>query len=110
MKPVKLGSGEKVVSQQPAAGSRLLPGERVILRTDGDVQMPDLTGWSLSDVLKFSKMMNLDTSVKGTGYAVSQSLKKGSIVNEKDYLTVDFQKPEMPSVNLSDEEESGASQ
>ncbi|MDM5198771.1 penicillin-binding protein [Fictibacillus enclensis] len=110
MKPVTLGSGSEVVSQQPAAGSRLLPGERVILRTDGNVQMPDLTGWSLSDVLKFSKMMDLDASVKGTGYAVSQSLKKGSIVKEKDYLTVDFQKPEMPSVNLSDEEESGTSQ
>ncbi|MED2973425.1 penicillin-binding transpeptidase domain-containing protein [Fictibacillus sp. B-59209] len=107
MKVLTLGSGNQVISQQPSASSGLLPGERVILRTEGDVQMPDLTGWSLTDVLKFSKIMDIDASVEGSGFASKQSLKKGSVIKDKDYLTVEFEKPQMPSVNLSDESGGG---
>lgn len=103
MEVVKLGSGNTVISQQPSAKSGLLPGEKVILRTDGDVQMPDLTGWSLSDVLKFSKVMNVDAAVKGSGFTVKQSLKKGAVIKDKDYLSVELERPQMRSVKLSDE-------
>ena len=44
---VVLGNGTDVVNQLPKSDTTILEGEKVIIRTDGDAAVPDMTGWSL---------------------------------------------------------------
>lgn len=76
--PVVIGEGSKVVSQSPQVGEHVARHERMILRTDGEeTSMPDMTGWSVRDVLKVTTVLSLEPSFEGHGYLVKQHLKDG---------------------------------
>lgn len=92
--PVITGSGEKVEDQFPADMTNMLAGERVLIKTEGQATVPDMSGWSRRDVLKFTKIANLKLHTVGSGYAVKQSLTPGSILADGDYLIVEFVSPE----------------
>lgn len=94
MEAVKIGSGKTIVSQSPIPSTNMIAGEKVILLTDGVVKMPNISGWSLRDCLKLSSMMNLQLSVEGNGYVVSQSIKTGKELRKGDSLTIKLKKPE----------------
>ena len=91
--PIILGKGNQVIAQVPEPERQLIIGERILLRTEGDVLMPDLTGWSLRDVMKLANLVNLKPNFIGSGYVVKQNLLPGSIINEEDYLIVDLKSP-----------------
>jgi penicillin-binding protein 2B len=71
----------------------LLEGERVILKTDGELTVPDMNGWSLRDVMKVAKLANLKLNTVGNGYVVKQNLKAGAALSEGDYLIVELEPP-----------------
>ena len=87
-----LGEGE-VVNQSPHAGSKILDGERIILQTSDKVTMPDLTGWSLADVMKLVELMDLKPNIMGSGYVAKQGIKPGNVVKKGDYLVVELKSP-----------------
>lgn len=87
---VIIGNGSKVTHQLPAEGETLLAGGKVILRTDGDLSVPDMIGWSKRDVLKVAEIAELPFNFVGQGYAVKQSLQPNSPVKEGDPLVVNF--------------------
>ncbi|WP_026675970.1 penicillin-binding protein [Fictibacillus gelatini] len=95
LRPVKLGTGDSIIAQEPAKGTKVLKGERVILRTDGTVKMPDLTGWSLMDAMRFVKVMNLNQTVSGSGFVVNQDIRKNVVVKDDDHLKIEL-KPQYP--------------
>ena len=66
---VKLGSGKYVINQYPEKGSMILSGNKVFLVTN-DVQytMPDITGWSNSEVNVLCRLLGI--GYKSTGYGV----------------------------------------
>jgi penicillin-binding protein 2B len=97
--PVVLGKGNTVVSQSPNQGEPLLEGEKVFIKTDGQLSVPDMTGWSKRDVISVSEMLGLKLSMNGEGYAVSQNLSPKSPVHEGDPLEVSFQTPEAQSTS-----------
>ena len=41
--------------------------------------MPNVKGWSMRDVMYFSKLLKLDLKTSGTGYVTSKVLKKDKI-------------------------------
>ncbi|WP_456271626.1 penicillin-binding protein [Bacillus sp. AK031] len=92
--PVIIGDGNKVVSQSAAVGDVLLQGEKVVLRTDGNLTIPDMKGWSVRDVLKVTKLANLKLNMVGTGYVTKQNIKPDSSFSESEPLVVTFQTPE----------------
>src|SRR5699024_11425082 len=49
-----IGSGNTIEKVSAAEGEELLPGDRIILITD-EPEMPDITGWSLRDVMQLSR-------------------------------------------------------
>ncbi len=86
-----VGTGNRIVQQLPAAGTQALRGARVILLTNGAMTMPDVSGWSKSDVLKLAQLTGRKFKLQGEGYASAQSLKAGSLLGD-DPVTVTFQK------------------
>ncbi|MCF6137008.1 penicillin-binding protein [Pseudalkalibacillus berkeleyi] len=104
------GQGDQIISQAPYAGTKLLKGERVFLKTKGKVKMPDLTGMSRSEVLRLAKALDLKTpEFTGNGYVSLQSLAKGATVKEGAPLVVELKSPqelkEMEDVPQSDKKE-----
>lgn len=88
---IVLGNGSKVVKQLPEKGETILEGERVILVTEGEIRLPDLTGWSLRDVMKIAALEKLQLNTTGKGYVVDQNLKAGTVLKEGDILDIHLQ-------------------
>ncbi|PIC06093.1 penicillin-binding protein [Anoxybacillus flavithermus] len=88
-----IGKGTKVHAQFPKAGEHVVVPDRVLLQTDGDAMMPDVTGWSLRDVMKLAELLQLKPSFIGSGYVFRQSITPGSVVKRNDYMIVELAKP-----------------
>ncbi|MFS0637102.1 penicillin-binding transpeptidase domain-containing protein [Mesobacillus foraminis] len=93
LKPVVIGQGARVERQTPASGTEALEGERVIIKTSGKITAPDLSGWSLRDVMKFAQTAGLKLNKAGSGYVSKQSIKAGATVKQGDYLIVELATP-----------------
>lgn len=92
MDVITLGDGKTVIAQYPQAHSRVIANEKILLKTDGQVTMPDITGWSLRDVWKLASILDLDLDYEGNGYVQSQSIKAGTKIKNKASLTVKLTK------------------
>lgn len=92
-KPIVIGKGRNIVAQLPEPGTKLLRGEKVILKTDGELTMPDLKGWSLRDVTKLANLANLRVSFTGEGYVQSQNIQPGTVLKSNQKLIVTLKKP-----------------
>jgi penicillin-binding protein 2B len=91
---VVLGKGEKVTGQLPAADTDVLEGEKIIIKTDGELTAPDMTGWSLRDVMKVAKISGMKLNSTGGGYVVKQNIKEGAALRKEDFLIVDLKTTE----------------
>lgn len=90
-----VGNGDKIVKQYPAAGSTIGLNEKVILFTDGDMTMPDLTEWSMREIMNVSSMLHLNVVFDGEGYAYDQTILPGKILDEKSNdLIVHLKRPD----------------
>lgn len=86
--PVIIGTGNKIVKQVPAAGEKMLQGEKAVLLTSDHWTMPDMTGWAIRDVMKITEIAGLKLSYSGTGYVTSQNIQKDSELKEGQKLIV----------------------
>lgn len=91
LEPIVIGTGSKVLSQMPMPKTMLLEGEKVILRTDGPITVPDLSGWSFRDVVKFATLSRLELNTAGRGFVTKQNPPKGSTLGEGDFLTIELE-------------------
>jgi len=109
--PIVIGKGEEVLKTYPSNGETILQGEKVIIKTDGNLIAPDMKGWSLRDVMKFVLAANLTIKVEGKGFVQSQSITAGVTVKKGDPLTVKLVTPEesMTKEKKSDNENSNNS-
>ncbi len=105
LKPIIIGNGNKVVSQLPSANSKVLVGEKIIIRTDGNMTIPDMMGWSLRDVMKVAEIGKLNLNSIGSGYVVKQNITQGSSVKEGEYLIIEFETPDQKYENPDDLDE-----
>lgn len=94
MNIVLIGDGDKIINQYPSRGSTIITGDKIYLVTNSTkIEMPDITGWSLSDVRRFVEYCNINFEYSGHGYVVKQSIKPKTIL-----------KGESLSVELKDKE------
>ncbi|PSL24825.1 penicillin-binding protein 2B [Planomicrobium soli] len=91
---VLTGSASKVEGQYPASGEVVLENETIILKTSGTTVLPDFTGWSKRSVLAYQALSGTSIQIVGQGFAVSQSLSKGSKVSQEDPVVIQLQTPE----------------
>lgn len=89
---IVIGDGEKIVTQYPGKGTDILKGDKVYLVTNGkNVTMPNLYGYSKTDVEIICKLLNLNVSFNGYGYVTSQSISAGTTLTEELTLTVELE-------------------
>ncbi|GBG93950.1 cell division protein FtsI / penicillin-binding protein 2 [Ligilactobacillus salitolerans] len=85
-----VGNGSKITKQSQVAGSQVIKGERVILLTNGEQTMPDLSGWSRADIAKFGQMVGLKINFNGSGYGSKQSVAAGTALKNVPEMTVEL--------------------
>ncbi|TMN23489.1 penicillin-binding protein [Lentibacillus cibarius] len=88
-----IGSGDTIKAASAVKGEELLEGDRIILVTNKPV-MPDITGWSMRDVLQLANLLDLKVETMGNGYVIKQSVTKGTPLKKNDYLGVELEPPE----------------
>ena len=65
---IRLGSGKYIIKQYPEKGQVVLSGNKIFLVSNSsEYTMPDITGWSSSEVITLCKLLNLDYSITGSG-------------------------------------------
>ena len=106
MKVVVVGNGSNIINQIPAEKESLLAGEKVVLKTDGELTAPDMSGWSLRDVMKVAEVANMKLNSVGNGYVVKQNVKTGSPMKEGEFLIVDLDRPSEKKEPTKEDEES----
>jgi penicillin-binding protein 2B len=108
--PVVVGNGSKIIKQLPQPGSEMLEGGKVIIRTDGDITIPNMKGWSIRDVFKIANIAELRINMVGNGFAVSQNIQPDSPVKENEPLVVNFKTPEEQRNKQKESEDQEASE
>lgn len=89
-----LGDGKKIVDQIPKRNTMLLPGEKVLFKTEGtQFSMPDVTGWSLRDVMKLADLLDLNANLIGAGFVTNQSIPPTSLIKKRDYVAIELALP-----------------
>ncbi|UQD51613.1 penicillin-binding protein [Bacillus methanolicus] len=101
---VLTGKGKTIEAQLPSGNTTILEGEKIILKTEGDVTVPDMTGWSRRDVMKFAKIGGLQLNITGSGYVVNQKPNPGVFLKKGEYLIVHLEPPEKQTNNMIDQQ------
>jgi len=72
----KLGIGDKVMKQYPRAGDQITIEQQVYLVSESSdlVNVPDMMGRPMRDVLEVCSLIGADCSYAGEGYVTSQSV------------------------------------
>ena len=84
IKVITLGVGNKIVDQYPNKDTILYSNDLVVLLTNNyDKKMIDFNGLSYKEVISILKLMSVDYSVEGFGYAYEQNILPGEIINDK---------------------------
>ena len=77
---VVIGNGDKIINQS-IVNTSIMTGEKIILLTNSNnYQMPSIIGWSRNDIIALMKLLNIPYEIDGYGYAVNQSIAKGTII------------------------------
>ena len=85
-----IGGNKKITAQSLTSGKEAIINSRLILKTSGEMTMPDVSGWSQADVAQLAQMMGLKLSLTGSGYASNQSISVGTPVKAGDSLKVAY--------------------
>ena len=85
------GEGDTVISQYPTINSSILKNDKLFFVTNSSTYiMPDLTGFSRSEVLILSSLLKFQYEIDGYGYVVSQSILPGTVITE-DIIQIQLQ-------------------
>ena len=79
---IVVGNGKYIINQYPLKNGIVLENGKLFLVTNSsEIAMPDMTGWSLSDVQTYCDLIDLKLEYSGYGYVVSQSIAAGTILD-----------------------------
>ena len=89
---VIIGDGEFIVDQYPSNGTKIVNGTKIFLVTNSNnYSMPNIIGWSLSDVKTLCNVLNINYTYSGYGYVKTQSIEAGSAINSENILNIELE-------------------
>ena len=82
VKVIVIGTGDKIINQYPTKGSIVNENDKVFLVTNNEeFTMPNMKGWSISDVEVFGKLTGIEFKFDNYGYVTETS------INPKEKIT-----------------------
>lgn len=88
LKVITLGTGNKIINQYPGEGINLYKNDLVVLLTNNyNNSMIDFKGLSYKDSVAILKLMGVEYSLNGSGYAESQNISPGNKIDKKIEIT-----------------------
>lgn len=82
LKVYQIGNGKVVINQYPLKDSEVIIGSKVFLLTEStEYTMPDITGWSSSEVMSFCNLIGLNYKFNGYGTVKEFSITKDTIID-----------------------------
>lgn len=76
------GTGQTVIKQMPLDNQKYRTDDKMMFYTGGSIVMPDMTGWSYQDVMRFGELFNVSIQLNGQGYVSQQSIPYQTIVED----------------------------
>lgn len=88
---IQIGDGEKIIKQYPSVGTTVLENDKVILLTNSlEYKMPNIKGWSRSDVEILCNLLGLKLEAVDFGYVKEVSIEENEEVKKGDKIKVVF--------------------
>lgn len=82
LKVYQIGSGKTIINQYPLKDSEVIIGSKVFLLTESaEYIMPDITGWSSSEVMSFCNLIGLNYKFNGYGTVKEFNITKDSVID-----------------------------
>ncbi len=86
---IKLGNGKYIINQYPEKGTTTLVGNKIFLVTnDSEYLMPDITGWSRSEVITLCKLLNITYTINGYGKVKTSSIPPNTVINSNTKIEI----------------------
>ncbi len=79
---IKIGNGNIIINQYPLKNTKVLAGSKVFILTNNEeYTMPNITGWSSSEVMSFCNLIGLKFKFTGYGVVKSFNLPVGEMID-----------------------------
>ena len=89
LKVYQIGNGNRIINQYPLKNSEVIVGSKIFLLTESsDYLMPDITGWSSSEVMNFCNLIGLKYKFNGYGTVKEFNIEKDTIIDLSKTLEV----------------------
>jgi len=80
---IKLGNGKYIINQYPEKGSKVLVGNKLFLLTnDSEYKMPNVIGWSSSEVITLCKLLDIEYTITGNGIVTKTSIAPDTLITK----------------------------
>lgn len=84
-----IGDGSKITKQSVIKGTKLAPGDKIILVTNSmNYKMPNIYGWSRNDAVTLFNILGIKYSIEGYGYVISQSINSGTTISSDTSISI----------------------
>lgn len=91
LRTIIIGQGESIIDSNVIGLDSIMSHSVLILKTNQPLTlMPDLIGLSLKDVKAFARLADMDIETTGVGWANSQCLKPGSLIEAMEVCEISF--------------------
>ncbi len=86
---IKVGDGEKIIKQYPQKDNVVTSLDKIVIVTNSEnITMPNLMGYSNSEVKNILNIIGVPYEIEGTGYVTSQSIAAGAIITKNDLIHI----------------------
>lgn len=87
--PIVIGNGETIIKQYPNKDTSVLSGSKVFLLTNSDTyNMPNVIGFSRSELISFANLMKLKYTIDGYGVVTNTSILPGTDIKPGNEIKV----------------------
>lgn len=82
LKVIVIGKGNTIINQYPLKNTKVLQGSKVFLLTENpEYVMPNIIGWSSSEVMNFCNIIGLNYKFTGYGRVEASSINEGEVID-----------------------------
>src|SRR5699024_2878272 len=89
--PVILGDGSTIIQQYPERDTTILNNEKILFNTNSNKKiLQNMKGWSHKEVSALANFMDIDITIKGSGFVEKQSIKAGTELKKDQKVEVNL--------------------